>query len=70
MNNNILDSLSPLRDPVYTRNRFEGLLEGAIKLYSGEETVTHHTTTTTQFNEVPGAIRPRDGRGKSAMASR
>lgn len=62
------DSLSPLRDPVYTRNRFEGLLEGAIKMYSDDAPDSRHEHP--HFNDVPGAIRPRDCRGKSAMMLR
>lgn len=63
-----VDSLSPLRDPVYTRNRFEGLLEGAIKMYSNDVTDNRHGDT--HFNDMPGAIRPREFRGKSAMVPR
>ncbi|XP_055535581.1 uncharacterized protein LOC129724602 isoform X2 [Wyeomyia smithii] len=55
---------SPLRDPVITRNRFEGLLEGAIKLYSepAEKDETNKNSIT-----LPGVIRPTvEHRGKSA----
>lgn len=65
--NAFTDSLSPLRDPVYTRNRFEGLLEGAIKMYSVDGRDT--TCDGTLFHDVPGAIRARDYRGRSAIVS-
>lgn len=32
----LAEILSPIRDPAKTRSRFEGLLEGAINLYSGD----------------------------------
>ncbi|KAG4068410.1 hypothetical protein HA402_007930 [Bradysia odoriphaga] len=54
--------MSPLRDPVLTRTRFEGLLEGAIKLYSNDDTHTEIGN-----NDVPGAIRPIENKSKSAM---
>lgn len=58
-------SNSPLRDPVKTRNRFEGLLEGAIKLYS------NGIKKSSADNDVPGAIRSsKDPRGKSAVVTR
>lgn len=56
---------SPLRDPISTRNRFEGLLEGAIRLYNGGATKKVDTNTPDDKNllETP---RFRDFRGKSA----
>lgn len=61
-----LEMTSPLRDPVITRNRFEGLLEGAIQLYSdppAKEEAHKHSIT------LPGVIRPPvENRGKSAAA--
>ncbi|XP_021696548.1 uncharacterized protein LOC5566273 isoform X2 [Aedes aegypti] len=58
---------SPIRDPVVTRNRFEGLLEGAIQLYSDppeKEEANKHSIT------LPGVIRPpTEHRGKSAAAA-
>ncbi|XP_029729317.1 uncharacterized protein LOC109418934 isoform X2 [Aedes albopictus] len=58
---------SPIRDPVVTRNRFEGLLEGAIQLYTDppdKEEVNKHSIT------LPGVIRaPTEHRGKSAAAA-
>lgn len=56
------DNSSPLRDPLITRNRFEGLLEGAIKMYSTNENA--------KDDEVPGAIKSKDFRGKSAVVLR
>ncbi|XP_065079818.1 uncharacterized protein LOC135702707 isoform X3 [Ochlerotatus camptorhynchus] len=57
---------SPIRDPVVTRSRFEGLLEGAIQLYSDppeKEEAHKHSIT------LPGVIRPPvENRGKSAAA--
>ncbi|KAJ6638261.1 hypothetical protein Bhyg_10995 [Pseudolycoriella hygida] len=54
--------MSPLRDPALTRTRFEGLLEGAIKLYSNDDTRNDNGN-----NDVPGAIRPIENKSKSAM---
>ncbi|XP_050093956.1 uncharacterized protein LOC126576694 [Anopheles aquasalis] len=61
---------SPLRDPVVTRNRFEGLLEGAIQLYEEEEGPEREEE---QKNSIPlpGVIRPSEAtRGKSALVVR
>ncbi|ETN65903.1 hypothetical protein AND_002319 [Anopheles darlingi] len=60
---------SPLRDPVVTRNRFEGLLEGAIQLYEEEEGPEREEE---QKNSIPlpGVIRPCETRGKSALVVR
>lgn len=58
----IAEVMSPLRDPVLTRTRFEGLLEGAIKLYSNDD-----TQADVGNNDVPGAIRPIENKSKSAM---
>lgn len=63
----ILDnSNSPMRDPIQTRNRFEGLLEGAIKLYSNDSKDSDFN----QPNDMPGVIRSKDSRGKSAATTR
>lgn len=43
----IADSLSPLRDPVFERNRYEGLLEGAMNLYTVETSELHSVETAT-----------------------
>lgn len=64
----ITDSLSPLRDPVYTRTRFEGLLEGAIRMYSNDLADTQPDAESS--SNVPGVVRVRDNRGKSAMVPR
>lgn len=71
-NSDIDVSNSPLRDPTKTRNRFEGLLEGAIKLYSnGIKQFSDDGTVNNGSNDVPGAIRlPKDSRGKSAVVTR
>lgn len=58
------DNSSPLRDPLMTRNRFEGLLEGAIKMYSTND------NENVKDDEVPGAIKSKDFRGKSAIVLR
>ncbi|XP_058840571.1 uncharacterized protein LOC131696162 isoform X1 [Topomyia yanbarensis] len=59
---------SPLRDPVITRNRFEGLLEGAIQLYSeppDKDEANKNSIT------LPGVIRSTgEHRGKSAAVVR
>ncbi|XP_049290335.1 uncharacterized protein LOC125767607 isoform X2 [Anopheles funestus] len=55
---------SPMRDPVITRNRFEGLLEGAIQLYTdGPEREEEQKNSI----PLPGVIRPVENRGKSAV---
>uniref|UniRef100_A0A182FD21 Uncharacterized protein n=1 Tax=Anopheles albimanus TaxID=7167 RepID=A0A182FD21_ANOAL len=56
---------SPLRDPVVTRNRFEGLLEGAIQLY--EEECPEREEEQKNSIPLPGVIRPSETRGKSAL---
>lgn len=58
------DNSSPLRDPLITRNRFEGLLEGAIKMYNTND------NENVKDDEVPGAIKSKDFRGKSAVVLR
>uniref|UniRef100_A0A182Y2F4 Uncharacterized protein n=1 Tax=Anopheles stephensi TaxID=30069 RepID=A0A182Y2F4_ANOST len=58
---------SPMRDPVVTRNRFEGLLEGAIQLYTdGPEREEEQKNSI----PLPGVIRPVENRGKSAVVVR
>lgn len=63
----LAEVLSPLRDPGKTRTRFEGLLEGAIKMYSNE--INHEV-----FHEINAnsdvATRPKENRGRSAVPSR
>lgn len=66
---------SPLRDPHLTRNRFEGLLEGAMKLYGSSSysnchSLMNQTTEEEQFGQMPGAIKPKEIRGKSAATIR
>lgn len=63
----ILDVTSPIRDPALMRNRFEGLLEGAINLYTNNSTQnerTHHHHTPDDNSDEP--VTQRDFRGKSA----
>uniref|UniRef100_A0AAG5D811 Uncharacterized protein n=1 Tax=Anopheles atroparvus TaxID=41427 RepID=A0AAG5D811_ANOAO len=58
---------SPMRDPVITRNRFEGLLEGAMQLYTdGAEREEEQKNSI----PLPGVIRPVENRGKSAVVVR
>lgn len=60
------DSLKPLRDnPVCAQNRYEGLLEGAISLYS-IETTEYHTIETITKEELSDTLLPKEVRGKSA----
>lgn len=66
---------SPLRDPLVTRNRFEGLLEGAMKLYGSSSysncnSLVNQTTEEEQFGQMPGAIKSKEVRGKSAATIR
>lgn len=63
------DILSPVRDPVKTRNRFEGLLEGAIKMYSNDI----QGEVFNEINSTTGggaATKQKENRGKSAIPSR
>ena len=50
---------SPNKDPLIVRNRFEGLLEGAMKMYNGKEDVV---------TELPSKFeyKRKENRGKSA----
>lgn len=50
---------SPNRDPLIVRNRFEGLLEGAMQMYTGREDVP---------TELPSKFeyKRKESRGKSA----
>lgn len=57
--------MKPIKDPATTLNRYEGLLEGAISLYS-IETTEYHTIETITKEEFPEAIIKKDFRGKSA----
>lgn len=63
------DILSPVRDPVKTRNRFEGLLEGAIKMYSNDI----QGEVFNEINSTSGggaATKQKENRGKSAIPNR
>ena len=61
---------SPLRDPQLTRNRFEGLLEGAMKLYGSSSYSNCHSVMNQkdvdQVSHLPGFVKTREVRGKSA----
>jgi hypothetical protein len=65
---------SPLRDPHATRNRFEGLLEGAMKLYGSSSYSNCHSLVNQQdddqLGQMPGVIRSKEARGKSAATIR
>lgn len=66
---------SPIRDPFVTRNRFEGLLEGAMKLYGSNSYSNCHSIMNqdeeiTEENLMPGVIKSIENRGKSAATIR
>lgn len=65
---------SPLRDPHSTSKRFEGLLEGAMKLYGSSSYSNCHTLMhqqeDDQLGQMPGVIKSREARGKSAATIR
>ena len=65
---------SPLRDPHATRNRFEGLLEGAMKLYGSSSYSNCHSLLNQQdedqLGQMPGVIKSKEVRGKSAATIR
>jgi len=64
---------SPLRDPHATRNRYEGLLEGAMKLYGSSSYSNCHSLMNQQEDELspmPGSIKAKEMRGKSAATIR
>jgi hypothetical protein len=65
---------SPLRDPQLTRNRFEGLLEGAMKLYGSSSYSNCHSLLNQQdedqLGQMPGVIKSKEVRGKSAATIR
>jgi hypothetical protein len=65
---------SPSRDPHATRNRFEGLLEGAMKLYGSSSYSNCHSLMNQQeedqLGQMPGVIKPKEARGKSAATIR
>lgn len=65
------DVMSPIRDPAVTRNRFEGLLEGAIQFYSEhvEESAGPGTPEIVSSAAVYAA-KIRENRGKSAIPFR
>lgn len=60
-------SASPVRDPAKTRNRFEGLLEGAIRLYetSDDREMGHVRKPSVSFNRNSET----NARGKSAIVT-
>lgn len=65
---------SPFRDPHFTRNRFEGLLEGAMQLYGSSSYSNCHSVINQkdddQLGHLPGVIKSREVRGKSAATIR
>lgn len=65
---------SPMRDPHATRNRFEGLLEGAMKLYGSSSYSNCHSLMNQQEDDqlgvLPGVIKSKEARGKSAATIR
>lgn len=65
---------SPLRDPHATRSRFEGLLEGAMKLYGSSSYSNCHSLLNQpeddQLGQMPGVIKSKEARGKSAATIR
>lgn len=63
---------SPLRDPTETRNRFENLLDGAMKLYSSSSySNCYSLMNENQTNETPGSVKTnKENRGKSAATIR
>lgn len=65
---------SPLRDPHTTRNRFEGLLDGAMKLYGSSSYSNCHSLMNKQDDDqlghMPGVIKSKEARGKSAATIR
>jgi hypothetical protein len=65
---------SPMRDPHATRNRFEGLLEGAMKLYGSSSYSNCHSLMNQQeddqLGQMPGVIKSKEPRGKSAATIR
>lgn len=65
---------SPMRDPLVTRNRFEGLLEGAMKLYGSSSYSNCHSLLNhqedDQLGQMPGVVKSKEARGKSAATIR
>lgn len=62
---------SPIRDPTVTRNRFEGLLEGAMKLYGSSSCHSlMNQQDGDQLSHLPGVIKSKEVRGKSAATIR
>lgn len=67
---------SPIRDPTVTRNRFEGLLEGAMKLYGSSSYSNCHSLMNQQDDDqlghlpLPGNVKSKEVRGKSAATIR
>lgn len=64
--------MSPIRDPIRTRHRFEGLLEGAIELYTTHDGDDGASTPEIMASGVAAAFaeRMRINRGKSALPFR
>ena len=66
-------SNSPLRDPHTSRSRFEGLLEGAMKLYNSSSYSNCHSTLNhqddDQLGQMPGVIKSREARGAKSAAT-
>lgn len=61
---------SPLRDPAKTRNRFEGLLEGAIRLYeTNEDQDTGHSRKSNVSFSRNSEATSTTNRGKSAIVT-
>lgn len=67
-------SSSPLHDPHSTRNRFEGLLDGAMQLYGSSSYSNCHSVVNQkeddQLGHLPGVIKSKENRGKSAATIR
>ncbi|XP_063706119.1 uncharacterized protein LOC134835178 [Culicoides brevitarsis] len=65
-------TISPIHDPVRTRNRFEGLLEGAIELYASQRDTTDSPSTSEVMASSAAiyADQCRANRGKSAIPFR
>lgn len=63
--------MSPIHDPLRTRNRFEGLLEGAIELYASQrESESPSTSEVMASSAAIYAEQIRANRGKSALPFR
>jgi hypothetical protein len=60
---------SPLRDPAKTRSRFENLLDGAMKFYETPPYPPPAYDEDCTNNEMPGAVKIKDYRVKTAAAA-